>query len=279
MYFKARAGVFDETALGDLRGCANHLMAASGTDRTSLGHHIASAEARGFILPALRRFFASPLPDLFESRFGKPPALTLGFVTIRRQAPGAPQTRVGWHLDLNFVYDQSPFLVAWVPLEDVGRTRIGLEVCVPKRQTPVSDIVAPWVRRAAAGGSMVFTDDEVADTFGADGYDVRPLRMQAGDAAVFDQFVLHRTQQLAQATDVRHSFEFRMVDLNSLPLLALKSDGLYCRRNRSVPCGIEFMTKQADQPLRTVDEMDLDALRTSVSGDARSSTQPASTTC
>lgn len=261
MFLKACDAAFDAAALADLRACAAALIEQCGKDRTSLGHHLANPDLRPFIVSAAQRFHASSLPTLFAERFGTLPCLNLSYTTIRLQLPGRPTTQVGWHLDLNFVLDGAPFLVAWVPLEEVGEIRPGLDICLPRRPVNVQTLLAPWKARASEGRDLVFPDAEVAAMFGAPGYQTRTPRLSAGDALVFDQFVLHRTQRMPQATQPRHSFEFRMVDLGNLPALARRSSGLFCRSDPSSADGVEFLVKD-DRPLRPISGRNLDQITT-----------------
>ncbi|MBI1189015.1 MAG: hypothetical protein GC206_17045 [Alphaproteobacteria bacterium] len=262
MYFRIRPTVFEPAALADLQACADELIARARTHRASLGSYLPDASARVLITAAVRRFYASELPALFAERFGKRPALSLGITTIRYQAPDAPANRVEWHLDLNFVYDDSPFMVAWVPLEDVGTTRIGLEVCAPTRPVAPAALFTPWLQRIRSGRTPVFTDGEVEAIFGADGFQARSLSLSAGGAAVFDQFVLHRSQDLTTATEPRRSFEFRMMDLDALSDWARRTDGLFCREAEGSPDGIEFLVK-AGGTLRVAAGPELDGLEVS----------------
>lgn len=260
MFFRPCTGVFDTASLHDLRACADTLLGRVETDRTSLGNHLPNAGARALIVAAVRRFYDGPLPGLFAELYGMQPGLNLGFTTIRRQAPDAPETRVGWHIDLNFSGDTGPFLVAWVPLEAVGGSRPGLDVCVPDGTQSNRPVLAAWRGKADRRGPMVFADDEVEPLLGAGRYRTESMTMSAGDAAVFDQFVLHRTQDLPNATDARRSFEFRMTDLDALPLAWRKSAGVFCRASDRVPGGVEFLVKRADEPLQPVDTDGLDDL-------------------
>ena len=260
MLFKVRPNVFDDAALADLRGCADHFLGLAGRDRSSLGHFVADAAARTCIVAAARRFYASELPGLFAERYGTIPTLNLAYTTIRLQEPNAVQTQVGWHLDLNFMGDQAPFLVAWVPLEDVGVTRIGLEVCVPTSTLDFKPLLGLWTRRQSEGKSLVFTDQELAEMFGPGTCQARALKLAAGSAALFDQFVLHRTQLLPGATDSRRSFEFRMADLDRLPETWNKRAGLFCRLDETAPDGVEFLIKRAGEPYRTIQAAEMDTL-------------------
>ncbi|EDP64147.1 hypothetical protein BAL199_06114 [alpha proteobacterium BAL199] len=260
MFFKARSKIFDDEALADLRACADDLLDRANRDRTSLGHFVSNASARARIVSVAHRFYECELPALFATQHGAMPVLNLGYTTIRFQAPEAPDTQVGWHLDLNFVGDTSPFMVAWVPLEDVGAKRIGLEVCVPTRTLNLDPLLDLWSRRVAERGPQVFTDQNLADMFGADAYQVRALPMSAGSGAVFDQFVLHRTQLLPNATESRRSFEFRMADLGRLPQSWNTRVGLFCQRDDAAPSGIGFLIKRDGQPCRPISDSELDAL-------------------
>ncbi|MEQ8394568.1 hypothetical protein [Thalassobaculum sp.] len=266
MFFRADTGVFDLPALLDLRACAGGLLARVSRQRTSLGQHMANPEARTLITATVKRFFKSSLPDLFAERFGKQPALNLIFTTIRLQEPDLPTSRVGWHIDFNFMGDTVPFLVAWTPLEDVGETRIGLDICVPTTPPSMASMLGPWQARSAKGDSLEFSDDDLDGIFGSGGYQVRSLRLPAGSSAVFDQFVFHRTQNLARATEARHSFEFRMVDLDALPASWRHRTAFFCRRCPNSEDNIQFLIKRDDGPPRPVDDSELDALNIKMHG-------------
>lgn len=260
MFFKARPDVFVDAALADLRACADDLLERARRDRTSLGHFLSNATARAKIVSVAHRFYASELPALFAGRHGVTPILNLGYTTIRFQAPEAPETQVGWHLDLNFVGDASPFMVAWVPLEDVGAKRIGLDVCVPTRTLDLDPLLGLWSRRVSERRPQTFSDRDLGDLFGADAYQVRALHMSAGSAAAFDQFVLHRTQLLTAATESRRSFEFRMADPNRLPTSWEQRVGLFCQLDGAAPDGIAFLIKRDGEPCRQISDTELDAL-------------------
>jgi len=265
MHFRVRHRAFAEAALLDLRHCCDSLLDRAKKPRTSLGHHAADAEARELIVAAARRFYESELPRLFAERFGSIPALNLGFTTIRLQEPAANTDRVGWHLDLNFAYDGASFLVAWVPMEDVGTSRAGLEVCAPKSSIDIRPLLDAWQARKSAARDLVFGDEELDAMFGIGTYKVRALKLAAGDAAVFDQYVLHRTQILPEASEARRSFEFRMVDIRALPKLSALTDGMFCRPDRNEPGGIEFIVKAGKSVMRA-DSAVLDRLDIGIAG-------------
>ncbi|MEQ8394567.1 hypothetical protein [Thalassobaculum sp.] len=258
--FKARAAVFDEDALNDLRSCADLVIERANATKTSLGHHLRDAVAREHIGRVARRFYTSSLPSLFTERFGTPPALNLSITTVRLQKPDAQTDRVNWHLDFNFVLDTAPFLVAWTPLEDVGTTRLGLDVCLPGPSATLRPLLDAWARKSTDGLVLQFGDEELDDLFGKDNHQSRTLNLTAGDSAVFDQFVLHRTQNIATATALRRSFEFRMVDLSALPAWWHRTPGLYCRPNDGRPDEIDFLIKSANESIRPIAGAEFDTL-------------------
>jgi len=251
MYFRPLTSVFRGERLDDLRHVADALIADAADDRTSLIYHLADPATRSMVATVARRFFESPLPAEFVARFGRQPLLNLTHTTIRLQAPESSETRIGWHLDLNFALDAAPFLVAWVPLEDIDETRIGLEICIPAGAVDFKALLAPWRARLANHQALTFSEDDVRTMFGDGGYRTKIMRLPAGGAAVFNQFLLHRTETSMQATNSRRSFEFRMIDLENLPRSTNYGLSVLCRPDPDSPEGIGFLAKD-EGPLRPI---------------------------
>lgn len=261
MLFSARPSEFEKAALEDLRRCADQVLGRAGTYKTSLGTHLGDPDTRQLVAVVAQRFFASGLPGFFAERYGRTPLLNLTFTTVRLQRPEHPDERAGWHMDLNFVNDSKPFLVAWTPLEEIGPTRIGLEVCVPDRSVDLKPLMDTWLTRARAGGqALTYEDADVEAAFGSGRYQTRALRMSAGDSVVFDQYVLHRTQVLPSATESRRSFEFRMADPEALPAPWRRLDTYYCRTSDAARDGIEFLKQPRNGTLRPIRDADYEAL-------------------
>lgn len=193
---------------------AENLLARAGDEKTVLANHIRQdgdehAEASSII----DAFFASNLPDLFRSQYGQPAALNLSNSAIRRHRTGGSPSLVGWHMDINFVLDDQPYLVAWTPLHDAGESRAGLEFCWPKSPMALSDFASAWVGLMRDEQTGVFEQHHLDALFARAGSQTRAPKVPAGSSIVFDQFVLHRTQVLPEATEERISIEFRMADL------------------------------------------------------------------
>lgn len=228
-YFSARPGIFAAPVVERLDAWTTQLLEAAAGEKTVLAAHLADPASREAAFGISRAFYDSPLPSIFAERHGIEPALNLSNTAIRRHAAVDAGTFIDWHMDLNFTLDDAPFLVCWTPLQDVGEIRGGLEVCVPAPGTSMVPLFDLWARRTAARQRPVFDDAVLEETLGPGAFSRRPLKLRAGDGAVFDQFVLHRTQRLVTATEGRVSVEFRMVDLNRLPRAFDTSDGIFCR--------------------------------------------------
>lgn len=199
-----------------------------------LANNLVGGEERARLLEIGEAALNGPVRDLFRARYEVEPALCLTLSSVRHQGPDAPDHLVGWHMDVNFINDDKPFLVAWTPMEEVGKTRVGLEVCVPSGQSyDQRSLVVEWYRRKTAKIPLTFTDAEVDALLGAENWSTRAVMAPAGTAAVFDQYVLHRSQLLQGATDSRISIEFRLVDADNLPMSLKHQTSMYLRRTEA----------------------------------------------
>jgi hypothetical protein len=111
-------------------------------------------------------------------------------------------TRVQWHVDADAA---TIFRVAasainvWMPLDAVGTDLPSLEI-VPRSHTAMR-------RVAMLAGKDRHRDDAFVSTLGPSSIP----QLQLGDALVFDQFVLHRTQAVGTKDAVRKACEIRFV--------------------------------------------------------------------
>ena len=110
--------------------------------------------------------------------------------------------KVAWHVDADAA---SIFQVAgdainvWMPLDKVGTDLPSLEI-VPHSQSVMRKI--PMLT-----GKERYRDDAFVDTIGQG---LVP-QLEPGDALIFDQFTLHRTQTVGSKDTVRTACEFRFV--------------------------------------------------------------------
>jgi len=110
--------------------------------------------------------------------------------------------KVGWHIDADgaTIFKVAASVInVWLPLEAVGGDLPSLEV-VPRSHTIMRGV--PMLTGAHRARDDAFVS--------AAGESSSP-QLQLGDALIFDQFLLHRTQNAGSSDAVRTSCEFRFV--------------------------------------------------------------------
>ena len=122
---------------------------------------------------------------------------------LRRRSDKTPTMIASpWHMDADTAGTaQGPerCINVWLPLQDVGSTTPSLEFVLGSHvQMKTMEFVGTGYYR---------TDDSVNALAGRKW---RPV-MRPGDAAVFDQYTLHRTQVLRSDQFARTSCEFRFL--------------------------------------------------------------------
>lgn len=117
---------------------------------------------------------------------------------MRRQVGGAT---VPWHIDADAAgIGRSQSINVWLPLDTVGSRLPSLDVIPASHKK---------MRTLALMRDRVYRDDTFAASFGST---VTPI-LDPGDALVFDQFTLHRTQHSAASDFTRTSCEFRFIKM------------------------------------------------------------------
>jgi len=211
-------------------------------------------QERERLLAIVERFLAGPAAELFRTVHGVEPCICLSITTVRFQAAASRHQLVDWHLDLNFVGDDKPFLVSWTALEDVGVERVALDVCVPAGQSfDIEAVLRERARHERDGVSLTFSDGDLNRLLGAHNWTCRSVTAPAGAAALFDQYILHRSQILPTATKDRHSIEFRMMDLDNLPARQRAQQAVYARRRAEGGLALTIAGKGEPVPLPVED--------------------------
>jgi hypothetical protein len=153
-----------------------------------------TVESPPALFDVLEMFESTGLRRLAHDYFGEPPALLARKGTLRRVSPG---TFAGWHQDGAFMGEGIRSLNVWIALTDCGVDAPGLELIGRRvdRLLPTGNgAFAEWGIRApdavACGG-----DDIVCPTFAA------------GDAMMFDHFLVHHTAFAPGMTRDRHALE------------------------------------------------------------------------
>lgn len=244
MYLEYLHRAFSPATVERLFGAVPQLLATAGGFRTSLSHHLYSPAGRDLIRPFIDAFFASPLPGLFEQRYGVRADLVLNFTNIRHIVAGNAE-HVDWHLDANFIGVRAPYLVAWTPSTAVGEAEPGLEFLTGGQMTDqlTQNI---WAHRGRTGQSLTLSTEELAAAAG-------PLpaadcpRLSPGDSAIFDQFVFHRSQPIEASATGRISVEFRICSLEHPPESLKETGAVFCFR-RDGAIGLHQIASGRESP-------------------------------
>jgi hypothetical protein len=139
------------------------------------------------------------LLPLVQQYLGEPPVFTanksvLRYVRTPRMLP------TDYHQDGRFMGDDVRAINIWVTLDDCGRHAPSLDV-VPRREA----VIHP-TGNGANGFDWTLSADEVtglaADT------PVTRLELQAGDAVIFDQFLVHRSAHSRHFEGLRRAVEW-----------------------------------------------------------------------
>jgi hypothetical protein len=169
---------------------------------------------RGVCLKSLPAYLATARPDLAPAwsalvnrvhteamkTFGTQWRLLPDRSWLRRHVGIA--AKVPWHVDADAAaivgFAEECFNI-WLPLDEVGRDLPSLDV-VPRSHKAMRKI--PLLT-----GSERYRDDAFVSAIG------RPYTpiLRPGNALVFDQYTLHRTQQIGSAQSVRTACEFRFI--------------------------------------------------------------------
>ncbi|MDH3706272.1 MAG: phytanoyl-CoA dioxygenase family protein [Acidimicrobiia bacterium] len=144
----------------------------------------------------LEAFDDSGIKPVIADYFEEEPALSWIKLAQRRLAPDA---KGGWHQD-GAVYGMTArTLNLWLPITRCGDVAPGLEM-YPRRLDDMVDTMSDTGTEgfsATADAVQALTDEVPAD---------RPV-FEAGDAALFDQFLLHQTAAGEHYTEQRYGFE------------------------------------------------------------------------
>jgi hypothetical protein len=135
--------------------------------------------------------------------------------------------RVGWHADADgatIFRIAASVINVWVPLDAVGTDLPSLEI-VPRSHTALRGV--PMLT-----GNNRSRDDAFVGTLGPSS----TPHLDLGDALIFDQFILHRTQHVGAEDALRMACEFRFVR-RSAPTLHGLSGWLRYKSNNAIAAG------------------------------------------
>lgn len=136
------------------------------------------------------------------SHYDRPFFLQPSYSFVRRMTPGFPNP-VRWHCDaeaastVNIMHGPAGCISTWVPLVSVGEDAPSLQFIIGSEGRLRDDRIRPGRHRLDAWVETVEGESYV------------PIA-QPGDVVAFDQYILHRTQQM-EVRSPRTSFELRFV--------------------------------------------------------------------
>jgi hypothetical protein len=159
------------------------------------GSALAVDSPRG-LYQLLDLYYRLGIDELITGYFGERPALSAEKTTLRRCAPGPEE--LGWHQDGRFLGANIRSLNVWIALTDCPVDAPGLEV-LPTRL----EHIVPTGTEGAKYDWCV-SPKLVAEKF--PGACIRPV-FKAGDALLFDHFLLHRTFRKPTMTRHRYAIE------------------------------------------------------------------------
>lgn len=217
---RLQQGVVDPVRLSVLTGLLQRIVDTDPRLKASVGAMWREPSRRPLSDQTVEWFWRSPLPAIVAELVGETPMLLVEFTTIRRHTPGRAGTRVGWHLDANFVGLDNRTITAWLPVDPVGFDAPGLEFAIP--QMPVSTGAIERALATAEPNGGTLTDDQLAATLGGRFQSWRP-RLDPGDILLFDQWTFHRTDPAVDRAP-RTAIEFRMVAPSNPPRRLLSED-------------------------------------------------------
>src|SRR5690606_6172341 len=136
---------------------------------------------------------ATGLVEVMTEYLGERPVLSLEKCTVRRTEPDVDG---GWHQDARFL--EAPAVNLWLALSDCGADSPGIEI-LPRR----IDEVLP-----TGGGVYIdwVVSQDVIERHIEATPPVRPL-FRAGDALLFDGYLVHKTSSDERFTKPRYALE------------------------------------------------------------------------
>jgi ectoine hydroxylase-related dioxygenase (phytanoyl-CoA dioxygenase family) len=140
--------------------------------------------------------YAVGLDSLVTQYFGERPALSVQKTTLRRMVPESFPG--GWHQDGQFLGTGIRSLNVWIALSDCGSEAPGLDI-VPTRLQRIVEV-------GTEGAELPFCAPPVVVEREFPGRRIHP-EFKAGDALMFDHFLLHRSWRDETMTRPRYAVE------------------------------------------------------------------------
>lgn len=162
-------------------------------------------------------FCRTPALKYVRKALGNDLVFVLRYCILRRFVPSEGHNPAAWHFDSNICGPDVPMFNCWTPLVDIGETAPGITLAreprTPKvlwdRVKTVADEAGGWIYDRNRSKTL-FTPEEVAAA-GVEDSDLVTPHVKAGSTIIFNQDILHRTQELQPQMGIRDSMEIRVV--------------------------------------------------------------------
>jgi hypothetical protein len=221
MRFEVKRGIFSNDSMTKY----GQFLLSDGvfSDKMKVRDFVFSNDAgyKEFGFSLLKQFWQSAIPESYHRYTGHRPLLILHICTIRHQKPAETLNYVPWHLDANFFGFDVPLWVVWAPFVETGLKSAGLEFCLPlSTSSSVSDAVIRDFWRTVKPnqrGQIVIESEDIPKLFQSSEFQIVGHYLNPGDAYVFDQYALHRTQVVPGASCDRVAVEYRITSADKLP--------------------------------------------------------------
>lgn len=171
-------------------------------------HLIRAVDAPRVLADLLDTYHRLGVVDVVEEYLGEPPVFTANKSVLRYLSVGEI-VPTDFHQDGRFMGAEVRAINVWVTLTDCGTTAPSLDL-IPRRETAIAptgngDSGFDWTISAAEADAMA------GDT------PVVRLDLAAGDAVVFDHFLVHRSGWRAGMPDMRKAIECWFFAPSSVP--------------------------------------------------------------
>jgi hypothetical protein len=172
------------------------------------GGALYAADFPAALFDVMEAFHDIGLPGLLTGHLGERPAVSVKKTALRRTTPDMDAE--WWHQDGAFLGDDVHAINVWVALSDCGRDAPGIDL-VDRRLERI-------VETGTGDARFDWSASSQAVTAAAEGASITRPEFRAGDALLFDQFLLHKTAIAPTMSKVRYAVETWFFGLSKFPI-------------------------------------------------------------
>lgn len=208
-YIVIKANCLDPTLAKELRTVCYAALDA-GYEKQNVFNILTDPQVRHIGETIVDLFWRMPIATTVATDLGQDFALWLDFTTLRRRVPGANYQFANWHFDANFFGHKTTGITAWIPLDAVGETAPGLDICVPSGPSDPQALIE-FLKKTSTKDT--FEERDLKDLYPNQPFQIVTPRLQLGDLVLFDSHVAHRTQEMENRSTERLAIEFRLTPM------------------------------------------------------------------